>query len=212
MYLAKRVLVRTLLINYHKQKPMETVKLSAQARVDLGKKESKVLRKEGMVPSVLYGGENNVHFAVKANDLRNLVYTPNVYKIEIDVDGTAYQAILKDIQFHPVTDEVIHVDFIELVPNKAVTYSIPVKIEGSAKGVMLGGKMRLNMRRLNVRSTPENMVNEVVLDVTELGIGKSIRVSQVETNNFDLLNAGSAVIVAVKMARGAKKVEEEEEE
>lgn len=191
---------------------METVKLSAESRVDLGKKGSKAIRNEGKVPCVLYGGENTLHFSVKANDLRNLVYTPEVYKIEIELDGKSYFAILKDIQFHPVTDNIIHVDMIELVTGKDVNYSIPVRITGAAKGVMLGGKLRLNMRRLNVRSTPENMVNDVTLDITELGIGQSIRVSQVNAEKFDILNSGNAVIVAVKMARGAKASDDEEEE
>ncbi|MCT4665088.1 MAG: 50S ribosomal protein L25/general stress protein Ctc [Flavobacteriales bacterium] len=190
---------------------METIKLSAEARMDLGKKESKTLRKEGKVPCVLYGGEEVVHFSIPEIQFKNLVYTPNVYRLEIDVNGKTYSAILKDLQFHPVTDNILHADFIELTEGKEVTYQIPVRITGNAKGVMLGGKLRLNMRKLNVRSTPENMVSDVVLDVTPLGIGKTIRVSEIETNNFDILNAGNAVIVAVKTARGAQKEEEEEE-
>ncbi|MGB0869231.1 MAG: 50S ribosomal protein L25/general stress protein Ctc [Flavobacteriales bacterium] len=191
---------------------METVKLSANARVDLGKKGTKTLRKEGMVPCVVYGGEKTIHFAVKTLDLRNLVYTPNVYTAEIEVEGQVVKAILKDIQFHPVTDAILHVDFMELVEGKEISLSVPVNITGNAKGVMQGGKLRKNMRRLLVRATPENLPNSIDLDVTPLGIGKSIRVSGVETNNFDILNPASAVIVAVKMARGAVVATEEEEE
>lgn len=191
---------------------METVKLSANARVDLGKKESKALRNAGQVPCVIYGGESTAHFSVKALDLRNLVYTPNVYTAEIEIDGKTYKAILKDIQFHPVTDTILHVDFMELVDGKDITLSVPVTITGNAKGVMQGGKLRKNMRRLTVRATPDNLPNSIDLDVTALSIGKSIRVSNVETNNFDILNPGSAVIVAVKMARGAVVEAEEEEE
>ena len=127
---------------------METVKLSANARVDLGKKESKALRNAGNVPCVLYGGESTVHFSVKSIDLRNLVYTPNVYTTEIELDGKTYKAILKDIQFHPVTDAILHVDFMELVEGKEITLSVPVILNGNAKGVMQGGKLRKNMRRL----------------------------------------------------------------
>lgn len=191
---------------------METVKLSASARVNLGKKESKALRNAGQVPCVVYGGESTVHFTVKALDLRNLVYTPNVYVAEIEIDGKTYKAILKDIQFHPVTDAILHVDFMELVDGKEMTLSVPILITGSAKGVMQGGKLRKNMRRLTVRATPENLPDSISLDVTEIAIGKSIRVSNVETNNFDILNPGSAVIVAVKMARGAVVEDEETEE
>lgn len=191
---------------------METVKLSANARVDLGKKESKALRNAGQVPCVLYGGESTVHFSVKAIDLRNLVYTPNVYTTEIELDGKTYKAILKDIQFHPVTDAILHVDFMELVEGKEITLSVPVILTGNAKGVMQGGKLRKNMRRLTVRAIPANLPDSITLDITEIGIGKSIRVSNVEANNFDILNPGSAVIVAVKMARGAVVAAEEEEE
>lgn len=191
---------------------METVKLSVNARVDLGKKESKALRNAGQVPCVLYGGESTIHFSVKTLDLRNLVYTPNVYTAEIELDGKTYKAILKDIQFHPVTDAIIHVDFMELIEGKETTLSVPVILTGNAKGVMQGGKLRKNMRRLTVRATPENLPDSITLDITEITIGKSIRVSNVEANNFDILNPGSAVIVAVKMARGAVVADEEEEE
>ncbi len=191
---------------------METVKLSANARVDLGKKESKALRNAGQVPCVIYGGESTVHFSVKTLDLRNLVYTPNVYAAAIELDGKTYKAILKDIQFHPVTDAIIHVDFMELVEGKEITLSVPVTLTGNAKGVMQGGKLRKNMRRLSVRAIPANLPNSIELDVTPLTIGKSIRVSNVETNNYDILNPGSAVIAAVKMARGAVVANEEEEE
>ena len=191
---------------------METVKLSAQARVNLGKKESKALRAAGNVPCVIYGGEKSIHFSAQDKDLRNLVYTPNVYQVDIDVDGTSYTAILKDIQFHPVTDKVIHIDFMELVADKEITLNVPVRLEGSAKGVMNGGKLRKNMRQLTVRAIPANLPDSITIDVTELGIGNSTRVSDLEGNNFDILNPSSAVIVAVKMARGAAADEEEEGE
>lgn len=191
---------------------METVKLSANARVNLGKKESKALRNAGQVPCVVYGGESTIHFSVKSLDLRNLVYTPNVYTAEIELDGKTYKALLKDIQFHPVTDAITHVDFMELVEGKEISLSVPVVLSGNAKGVMQGGKLRKNMRRLTVRATPENLPDSINLDITEIGIGNSIRVSNVENNNFDILNPGSAVIVAVKMARGAVVADEEEAE
>lgn len=191
---------------------MESISVSAKARVDLGKKEAKALRKAEHVPCVIYGGEKNIHFSASVNAFRNLVYTPNVYKVEIDVEGTVYTAILKDIQFHPITDRILHIDFLELVEGKAVTMQIPVNISGSARGVMAGGKLRKNMRKLTVRATPENLPSSIDLDVSPLRIGDSIRVRDAETNNFDILNPGSAVIVGVKMARGAAKGDDEEEE
>ncbi len=182
---------------------METLKLSAQARVDLGKKGSKALRREEKVPCVLYGGEAVVHFTMPALSFRNLVYTPNVYRVELDVDGTVYSALLKDVQFHPVSDKIIHADFIQLVDGVAVTTEIPLDITGNAIGVAAGGKLSKSMRKLRVRSIPANLPSAINIDVTELTIGDKIRVSDVAAEGFDILNAGSAVIAAVKMARGA---------
>ena len=147
---------------------MESISVSAKARVDLGKKESKALRRAEQVPCVIYGGEKSIHFSASVNAFRNLVYTPNVYKVEIDVEGTVYTAILKDIQFHPVTDRILHIDFLELVEGKAVTMQIPVNISGSPRGVMAGGKLRKNMRKLAVRAIPENLPSSIDLDVRQM--------------------------------------------
>lgn len=191
---------------------MESISVSAKARVDMGKKEAKALRSANQVPCVIYGGEKSIHFSASVNAFRNLVYTPNVYKVEIDVEGTVYTAILKDIQFHPVTDRILHIDFLELVEGKAVTMQVPVIVSGSARGVMAGGKLRKNMRKLAVRATSENLPSSIDLDVTELRIGDSIRVRDIETKNFDILNPGSAVIAGVKMARGAATSDDDDEE
>lgn len=191
---------------------MESIKISANARVDLGKKGAKALRREEKVPCVLYGSENVVHFAIPALSFRNLVYTSDVYKVELDVDGTIYSALLKDVQFHPVTDKIIHADFIQLVDGVEVTTEVPVRLTGNAKGVATGGKLRKNMRKLRVRSIPANLPSDISVDVTSLNIGEKVRVSDVETKGFDILNAANAVIAAVKTARGAVKAGDEEEE
>ncbi len=191
---------------------MESLKISAEARVDLGKKGSKALRREEKVPCVLYGGENTVHFAMPAMSFRNLVYTPNVYRVELDVNGTTYNALLKDVQFHPVSDKIIHADFIQLMDGVEVTAEIPLLVTGNPKGVVTGGKLSANMRKLSVRSIPANLPSAISVDVTELNIGDKIRVSDVPSEGFDILNAGNAVIASVKMARGAVKDEEEEGE
>jgi large subunit ribosomal protein L25 len=191
---------------------MESIKISANARVDLGKKGAKALRREEKVPCVLYGSENVVHFAIPALSFRNLVYTSDVYKVELDVDGTTYSALLKDVQFHPVTDKIIHADFIQLVDGVEVTTEVPVRLTGNAKGVATGGKLRKNMRKLRVRSIPANLPSDISVDVTSLNIGEKVRVSDVETKGFDILNAANAVIAAVKTARGAVKAGDEEEE
>lgn len=190
---------------------MKSVSISAEKRVDLGKKEAKALRAAGKVPCVVYGGENVQHFAASEVAFNNLVYTPNVYAVAIDIEGTTVNALIKEIQFHPVTDRILHIDFIELIPGKEVNTEIPVVITGNAIGVMNGGKLRKTLRKLSVRSTPENLPDAITLDISKMRIGHKIYVRDVETNNFDILTSGNAVIVAVKTARGAVDEEEEEE-
>ena len=189
---------------------MKSVSISAEKRVDLGKKEAKAIRAAGKVPCVIYGGENVQHFAASEIAFNNLVYTPNVYTVAIDIEGTTVNALIKDIQFHPVTDRIIHVDFIELIPGKAVNTQIPVIITGNAIGVMNGGKLRKSLRKLSIRATPENLPDAITLDIASMKIGDKIYVRDVETNNFDILTSGHAVIVAVKTARTV--VEEEVED
>ena len=188
---------------------MKSVSISAAKRVDLGKKEAKLSRAAGNIPCVIYGGKTNQHFTVKENALNNLVYTPNVYSVAIDIEGTSINALIKDIQFHPVTDRILHIDFIELVPGQAVNTLIPIVFEGSSIGVRNGGKLRKTLRKLSIRSTPENLPDNVTIDITPMKIGDKVYVKDLDVANFDILTAGSSVVVAVKTARGV--VEEEEE-
>lgn len=188
---------------------MKSVSVSAVKRVDLGKKEAKLSRAAGNVPCVIYGGKTNQHFTVKENPLNNLVYTPNVYSVAIDIEGAIINALIKDVQFHPVTDRILHVDFIELVPGQEVNTKIPVVFNGNAIGVMNGGKLRKTLRKLSVRATPENLPDNVTLEISEMKIGEKIYVRDVEASNFDILTAATAVIVSVKTARGAEEEEEE---
>ena len=190
---------------------MKSVSISAEKRVDLGKKEAKALRAAGKVPCVVYGGENIQHFSATEIAFNNLVYTPNVYTVAIDIEGNTVNALIKDIQFHPVTDRIIHVDFIELTPGKEVNTEIPVVINGNAIGVRNGGKLRKTLRKLSVRSTPENLPDAITLDITDMKIGEKIYVRDIDADKFDILTSGNAVVVAVKTARNAlKKIEEEE--
>ena len=188
---------------------MKSVSISAEKRVDLGKKEAKALRAAGKVPCVVYGGESVQHFSATEIAFNNLVYTPNVYAVAIDIEGSVVNALIKDIQFHPVTDRILHVDFIELTPGKEVNTEIPVVIEGNSIGVRNGGKLRQALRKLSVRATPENLPDAITLDITDLKIGDKIYVKTIETNNFDILTSGNAVVVSVKTSRAA--VEEDEE-
>lgn len=188
---------------------MKSVSISAEKRVDLGKKEAKTLRAAGKVPCVIYGGESVQHVSASEIAFNNLVYTPNVYAVAIDIEGTVVKALIKDIQFHPVTDRIIHIDFIELIPGKEVNTEIPVMINGNAIGVRNGGKLRKTMRKLSVRSTPENLPDAITLDISEMKIGDKIYVRDLDATNFDILTSGNAVVVAVKTARNV--IEEDDE-
>ena len=191
---------------------MKSVSISAEKRVDLGKKEAKTLRAAGKVPCVIYGGETVQHVSATEIAFNNLVYTPNVYAVAIDIEGTVVNALIKDIQFHPVTDRIIHIDFIELIPGKEVNTEIPVVINGNAIGVRNGGKLRKTLRKLSVRSTSENLPDAITLDISEMKIGDKIYVRDLDATNFDILTSGNAVVVAVKTARNVLEEEEEEEE
>ena len=188
---------------------MKSVSISAEKRVDLGKKEAKALRAAGKVPCVVYGGEKIQHFAATEIAFNNLVYTPNVYAVAIDIEGNTVNALIKDIQFHPVTDRIIHVDFIELTPGKEVNTEIPVVINGNAIGVRNGGKLRKTLRKLSVRSTPENLPDAITLDISNMKIGDKIYVRDIDADKFDILTSGNAVVVAIKTARNV--IEEQEE-
>ena len=189
---------------------MKSVSISAEKRVDLGKKDAKVLRAAGKVPCVIYGGESIQHFSVTEIAFKNLVYTPNVYVVAIDIEGTTINALIKEIQFHPVTDRIVHVDFIELIPGKAVNTNIPVITTGNAIGVMNGGKLRKTLRKLSVRSTPENLPDAITINIESMKIGDKVYVRDLGEEKYDVLTSKNAVIVAVKTARNI--IEEEEEE
>ena len=191
---------------------MKSVSISAEKRVDLGKKEAKALRAAGKVPCVVYGGETVQHFSATEIAFNNLVYTPNVYAVAIDIEGTTVNALIKDIQFHPVTDKILHIDFIELTAGQSINTEIPVVLNGNAIGVRNGGKLRKSLRKLSVRATPENLPDAITLDISTMKIGDKIYVRDVEVSGFDILTSGNAVIVAVKTARNVVDEEEEGEE
>ncbi len=191
---------------------MKTLSIKGIKRENVGKSFSKKLRKDGNIPCVIYGGKENIHFSTHKNNFLKLVYTPNVYKVELDIDGGKLNAIMQDIQFHPLTDEITHVDFIELMPGKKVTMETPVKLIGNPIGVRNGGNLRLNLRKLLVRAMPENLIENIELNIEHLRIGDKIRVSEIENENIELLNQKHDVVVAVKRARVIVEEEEEEEE
>ena len=190
---------------------MKTIEIKGSVRTDIGKKATRELRKNNGVPCVLYGvkkDENGLpvatHFTVTVEGLRKLVYTPNIYLVNLDIDGTVVTAIMKDIQFHPVTDAILHVDFLQVEADKAIVMEVPVQLEGLAEGVRAGGKLALQIRKLKVKACYEAIPERLVIDVTPLGLGKTIKVGELSYEGLELMNAKEAVVCAVKLTRAAR--------
>lgn len=183
---------------------MQKIEIKAVKRENLGKTATKQLRKNEEVPCVVYGGKEVVHFNVSENEFRKLLYTPNVYLVNLNVSGTKYDAIIKDLQFHPVTDKLLHVDFFQISEDKPITIEIPVKLEGLAEGVKAGGKLQLEQRKLRVKGLAKNVPDELMINISNLGLGKSIQVGQLDFPNLELLNAKNSVVVSVKLTRAAR--------
>ena len=187
---------------------MKEINVTGQKRTDLGKKASKELRKEGFVPCNLYGekkGEDGKPvakaFAVSMSDLRKLVYTPHIYVINLDIDGEHHTAILKELQFHPVTDALLHVDFYEVNDTKPITIGIPVKLVGLAQGVRDGGRMNLSIRKINVTAPYQQIPEHLDVDVTSLKLGKSIKVGQLSFEGLELATPKDVVVCSIKATR-----------
>jgi large subunit ribosomal protein L25 len=183
---------------------MKTFDLKGAVRTDLGKKASKAERVSENVPCVLYGGKENTHFTATVSDIRKLVYSPEVFVVNLDIDGAKCKAIMKALQFHPVSDKVLHLDFLQLDEKKPVIVELPVKLEGLAEGVKAGGKLSLEMRKLKVKGLYTQIPENIVIDVTALGLGKSIQVAKVSVDKLEILNAKNAVVAQVKLTRAAR--------
>jgi len=183
---------------------MQKIEIKAFKRQDLGKKSTKKLRKEQNVPGVLYGGKENVHFYASENELKKIIYTPNVHLIELNVEGKKYDAIIKDLQFHPVGDNLLHIDFLQIFDDKPIVIEIPVQLEGLAEGVKEGGKMNLEQRKLKVKGLSKNIPDNLTIDISGLGLGKTIQVSDLNFPNLELLNSKKSVVVTVKLTRAAR--------
>lgn len=191
---------------------MKTVQLSGSLRANVGKKDTKAVRKNGGVPCVLYGSGEQVCFSVRSVDIEKLIFSPNVYLIELDIDGTKRTGIIQDKQMHPITDKPLHVDFLEVVEGKPIRVGIPIRVVGRSKGVLNGGRLLTVFRTLNIEGLPKDLPNEAEIDITPLRIGQSIRVRDIEMPGVKTLEDESAVVVSVKMARGAVDEEEGDEE
>ncbi len=192
---------------------MKSITIKGSKRESVGKVATKALRNAGKVPCVLYGGENPIHFSADELSFRNLVYTPNVYTATIELEsGEKLNAILQDIQFHPVSDKILHIDFYQLFDDKLVTMNIPIVLEGSAPGIMNGGTLRFPNRSLRVRAIPANLPDFIKVDISELTIGDKVFTEELKSDVFDILHPDDMVVVQVRMARAAIVDEVEEEE
>jgi len=191
---------------------MKTAQLSGSPRVNVGKKDAAALRRAEQVPCVLYGLGEQTHFSVRRIDMEKLVFSPEVYKIELDIDGKKASGIIRELQQHPLTGIIQHVDFLELSDSKPVRVGLPVRLTGSSRGVMAGGKLMQTFRRLQVVGLPQDLPEAIVLDISKLKIGKSIRVGSIDIPGVKFLDPANAVVVAVKMARGAVKPADDDDD
>lgn len=186
---------------------METIKIAGKKREIFGKKESKAIRKEGLVPCVIYGNGETTNFSIDEKSLKPLIFTPQSYLIEFDIDGKKELGVMREVQYHPVYDTILHVDFFHVVPGKPVAIDIPVKLTGVAEGVKMGGKLALAKRKIRVSGDIKDLPDAIEIDVTELGLGKSIFVGDLKYDNLTLLTPATTAVCAVKMTRAARGVQ-----
>mgnify|MGYP000046773369 CR=1 FL=1 len=191
---------------------MQSITINGSQRESVGKVATKALRNAGKVPCVLYGGDKPLHFSADEISFKNLVYTANVYTATIELEGKTYNAILQDIQFHPVSDKILHVDFFQLFDDKLVTMNIPVKLVGNAPGVINGGSLRFAMRKLSVRALPANLPDFINADISKMKIGHKLYVTELTNENYTILHPDNTVVVQVRTSRNVSSVEEEEGE
>lgn len=184
---------------------MKSITIKGSKRESVGKAATKALRNAGMVPCVIYGGDKPVHFSAEEKAFKNLVYTPNVYTASIEVDGEKIPSILQDIQFHPVTDKILHIDFYQLFEDKPVIMNIPVRLVGNSKGVSVGGALRHNVRKMKVKALPANLPDFIEADITELEIGNKLYVTALKNDNFTIMHPDNTVVAQVRMSRNAAK-------
>ena len=194
---------------------MKSITIQGTKRESVGKKSTKALRDAELVPCVVYGGEQPINFSSTEKSFKDLVYTPDAHTVVIELDGQKIDAVLQDIQFHPITDKILHADFYQLSADKPVVMEVPVRLTGRSKGVVAGGALRQSFRKLRLKALPANLPDEIVIDVTPLKIGNKLYVGSIKNEAYTFLHPDNAVVVAVKMSRTAAKggaADDEEEE
>ena len=190
---------------------MKSIEIKGSLRTEIGKKATHSLRKNNGVPCVLYGMQKDengkpvaTHFTVTVDGLRKLVYTPHIYVVDLNIDGKVVNAIMKDIQFHPVTDAILHIDFLEITPEKPIVMEVPVVLDGHAEGVKAGGKLQLQMRKLKVKAVYTEIPEKLVINVDHLGLGKTMQVGAIHFEGLEIMNAKNAVVCSVQLTRAAR--------
>ncbi|MCM1372064.1 MAG: 50S ribosomal protein L25/general stress protein Ctc [Bacteroides sp.] len=189
---------------------MKSIDVKGTARTATGKKATREVRKSGLIPCNLYGekrGENGlpvaINFTVTAAEVRNLVYSPDIYSVNLTIDGQEHIAVMRELQFHPVTDQLLHIDFYEITPEKSIVMEVPIKLNGLAEGVKAGGKLAASVRKLKVRAPYTQIPEKLNIDVTSLGLGKTIKVGELSFEGLELVTSPSVVVCQVKMTRSA---------
>lgn len=183
---------------------MQHIEISAKTRTEFGKKASIAVRATSAVPCVIYGDGETLHFSVEKTDLKQLIYTPQSYIVVFDIEGKKENAVMREVQYHPVTDEPLHIDFFRVTKGKTITIDLPVRLYGNSDGVKQGGKLALAKRKLRVSGLEEHLPDSVDVDVTELGLGKSIFVSDIKVDNLNILTPATTAVCAVRMTRAAR--------
>ena len=183
---------------------MKTIQIQAAARADFGKKAAKACRREGQIPCSLYGGGEEVAFTVDTMAVKPHIYTPNSYIVEIEIDGKIEKAVMREVQFHPVREQILHIDFYRVQEGKPVSIAIPVRLTGNAEGVKIGGKLALSARKLVVKAMVENLPDELVVDVTPLKVGQTIFVGDLQFEGLQFVSPATQAVCAVRVTRASR--------
>ena len=183
---------------------MKTIELKAVKRADFGKKAAKAFRREGLIPCVIYGGSEEIAFTVDAKEVKPEIYTPNSYIVELNIDGKVEKAVMREVQFHPVREQILHIDFYRVQEGKPVAISIPVRLSGTAEGVKVGGKLALSARKLMVKAMVDQLPDEIVVDVTPLQVGQTIFVGDLKQDNLTFVTPATTAVCAVRVTRASR--------
>ena len=192
---------------------MNSIAVSGEKRVELGKKGARSTRKAGLIPCVLYGGEDVIHFSTNFNDIKELIYTSKFNLAEITIDGQVFKSIIKSVQYHPVNDEILHIDFLQLVPGKKLNAEIPIVFEGSAPGEKVGGKLLQKLRRVKVKTDPEHLVADLKLNISSLELGQSARVRDIQIpDEMELMSSPGIPVATIEVPRALRSAKAAEAE